>query len=413
MGLFEAKWKKEVIVEHKFSDIRISDFKSNSTILRIKYMFLYLLVLKSIAVLIADFFITYTYFMALLSNDPTSNGDESVQWAKSLQIYRYRPYLYIISVLFSSLLSLYEWRIARKIIKSGDIASAFTSEMASTYYSLGSFAHFCFFQVVSNSTKLRDNLAFFVFFSFKNWKFTAAETPRRVLNILAIIALYQSNGTQSQVKDIETGNVKFEVLSVYGSLFTIAFWFLGIIRFLAAVAIYVPLITTYIQGSVRGYATHKIDKRITQILNRKKKKVLAMEQKKLLLGKGSHTFRNNGNEIHATLPNVGPVREHIVGYDPSISPISSTASNYPRLLYQDYPSSSSIPYNNTSTIVSSYVSDFSNSQTAQGSRRPGNSNSPSKMSGPRSRASDKTLNSSNESNSTLENDFRPYRARRK
>ena len=414
MGLFDAKWKNEIIVEHKFSDIRIKDFISGSIVLKTKYSFLFLVVFQSIAVFIADIFIMGLAFAQLISAKAENKNEyKDMEWAKF--IYLYRPYLYIFSVLGSSLLSMYEWRIAQKIIQSKDIASAFTSEMASTYYSIRSYAHFCFFQIVSNSTKLRDNLAFFVYFSFKNWKFTLAAAPRRILNILSIIILYkQNNNSVKQIFTSVTSNtaqsLKYETISTYASIFTVTIWILGIFRFLAAIIIYIPLVMTFIQGSVRAYATHKIDKRITQILNRKKKRKIVQDEKNRLMGK-SKSKKEDG--FNATLPDVGPVQEHIVGYDPQMTPHHSDRSfdfptdNY----YNNYPNMPDYGAYNTQTMVSSQVSGTMVSSNVSDMRyqnpspqRQNRSKSPRK---PRKKQSKESSSSA-----TLNSDISPYRVRK-
>ena len=89
----------------------------------------------------------------------------------------------------SYLLLLWEARKARAIVKSRDISYAFTNVMAHSWYALRrsvrlpfesqwhtlahtrrsahSYNHFCFFSQIDNSKKKKDNLAFFVFFTFK------------------------------------------------------------------------------------------------------------------------------------------------------------------------------------------------------------------------------------------------------
>jgi len=78
----------------------------------------------------------------------------------------------------------YEARKSKKIIASRDISFAFTNVMAQNYYSLrmsqqssdqyssltggsGSYDHFCFFCHIEDSTKKKDDFAFFIFFTFK------------------------------------------------------------------------------------------------------------------------------------------------------------------------------------------------------------------------------------------------------
>jgi hypothetical protein len=93
-------------------------------------------------------------------------------------------YCSVMSTHVSTIQLAYESRKARRIIQSRDISYAFTNVLAHDYYSLsesihllvfqqtscllGSYDHFCFFEHISNSTKLSDDFAFFVFFTFKS-----------------------------------------------------------------------------------------------------------------------------------------------------------------------------------------------------------------------------------------------------
>lgn len=76
-------------------------------------------------------------------------------------------WIFTACIIVSFLLLAWEARKARAIIKSRDISYAFTNVMSQHWYSLRSYDHFCFFQQIDNSKKKKDELAFFVFFTFK------------------------------------------------------------------------------------------------------------------------------------------------------------------------------------------------------------------------------------------------------
>jgi hypothetical protein len=61
----------------------------------------------------------------------------------------------------------YESYKARKIVRSRDIAFAYTNSMANDYYSVRDYDYFCFWCHVSESEKKKDIIIGFVFFTFK------------------------------------------------------------------------------------------------------------------------------------------------------------------------------------------------------------------------------------------------------
>lgn len=61
----------------------------------------------------------------------------------------------------------YESYKARLIIRSRDIAFAYTNVMANDYYSVRDYDYFCFWCHVSESEKKKDIITGFVFFTFK------------------------------------------------------------------------------------------------------------------------------------------------------------------------------------------------------------------------------------------------------
>lgn len=176
---------------------------------RLRYSFIFLQTLKSILVYMADIGILIIMITAAQELSRILAGDSTESCTSSLKITMYIGDLQIctqsfgtldkdsISVLipiparfgivfgsmfFSFLLLAIEWRKGRRIVRSRDISYALTSTVAYRYYCIQSYAHFCFFRKIRNSRRLLDMLAFYVFFTFKNWKrLLLAEFPRQMI----------------------------------------------------------------------------------------------------------------------------------------------------------------------------------------------------------------------------------------
>jgi hypothetical protein len=184
------KWKREVVPDHKFDFVDTREFTDNGFVMRMKYLWLYVIVLKSFLVYISDIFSAIT----MLSTNNWSN--EIFKQCATIDGCFFIPFntgkwIFFGCIIFSFLLLAYESRKAKKIIASRDISYAFTNVLANNYYSLRSYDHFCFFDHISNSTKLSDDFAFFVFFVFKSWKrLLLADGPRQTINGLTLYAVW-------------------------------------------------------------------------------------------------------------------------------------------------------------------------------------------------------------------------------
>ena len=157
MCLSTAKWKREKVQDHKFDFVDVNDFKERSFIRRIKYSFVFMVVLKSVLVYIADL---WTAGILLIFNDWSSSVKPKVPIYIS-------KWIFLGCIFMSFALLAWDMKKARNIIMSKDISYAFTSTIAYRYYTLRSYAHYCFFCQINNSKKLKDEVAFFVFFAFK------------------------------------------------------------------------------------------------------------------------------------------------------------------------------------------------------------------------------------------------------
>lgn len=182
------------------------------------------------------------------------------------------------------MLLFWDIRKSRGIIESRDISYAFFSVIANRWYSVKDYKYFCLFGKINRSRKQIDSIAFFVFFTLKgNTKFSVqiknviyriclnigwkklllAEAPRQVINIVTLKTIIPkwiqiNNGLiisndglgKHAVQRIMTGTMIFSTV-----IFAISF-----ILLCAAAVIYIPVLC-HIQGNLKEYCCHKVDKR--------------------------------------------------------------------------------------------------------------------------------------------------------
>ncbi|PWN43028.1 hypothetical protein IE81DRAFT_109130 [Ceraceosorus guamensis] len=269
-----AEWKREEVPDHKFDFIDVRDYWTNGFLTRLRYGILYLLVAKSIAVYIADIYTAITllalnHFAGSLYQIAQDGGNDS--WSVPLV---YGKWVFLGCILFGFLLLAYEAHKARAVIRSRDISYAYTNVMANNYYSLRSYEHFCFFCQINNSKKKKDEFAFFIFFTFKGWKrLLVADGPRQVINALTLVAVGHKVHWSSNVADYYDNNIWTAVL-LLTMIFTVLVFAASAIMLIIAAIMYVPLIC-YIKGNLKEYCCHKIDKRIAELVQKKKKQRLA------------------------------------------------------------------------------------------------------------------------------------------
>lgn len=234
-----------------------------------RYALLYLNVVKSVAVYVADIYTAIT-----LLAFQHFNGNIYDRVAKNSFIpFVYRKWIFTGCIIFSFLLLAYEAHKSRAVVRSRDISYAYTNVMANNYYSLRSYNHFCFFCQINNSKKKKDELAFFIFFTFKGWKrLLVADGPRQVVNALTLYALAEASNFSTSVYDYYEGNI-FTAIMLLTMLFTVVVFAGSAILLIIAAFFYLPLIC-YVQGNLKEYCCHKIDKRISELVQKKKKQRL-------------------------------------------------------------------------------------------------------------------------------------------
>ncbi|CAG8496168.1 8795_t:CDS:2 [Paraglomus occultum] len=255
-----AKWKREKVQDHKFDFVDVNEFKERSFIRRIKYSFVFMVVLKSVLVYIADL---WTAGILLIFNDWSSAVKPKVPIYIS-------KWIFLGCIFMSFALLAWDMKKARSIIQSKDISYAFTSTIAYRYYTLRSYAHYCFFCQINNSKKLRDEIAFFVFFAFKGWKrLVFAEAPRQAINAFTLYSILQSKKFSLNYNAYGDNLVQRAAMILMA--FPLLIFVAEATRLVIAFLLYIPLLC-HIRGNLKEYCCHMIDKRIGELLRLKSRK---------------------------------------------------------------------------------------------------------------------------------------------
>ncbi|KAF9428609.1 hypothetical protein BGZ94_001773 [Podila epigama] len=255
------KWKTEKVPSHKFEFIHIPDFHNDSAWTRFRYALVWLLLFKAILVLCGDI---WTCTILIISDDWTS----SIKPTIDISIARW---IYTACILLSFLLLAADFRKANKVIKSQDISYAVSNKIVSGFYCLHKYDYFCFIQKIHNSSKIHDKLCFFVFFQLKGWKHVVVQAPRQIINIMTLIAFLRALGFDLNNLDNITQILPMlktaDIFTFCVMVFTSVMFVFSACATLVAVILWIPLVTK-IQGNLKEYVCHKMDKRIDNIIKK-------------------------------------------------------------------------------------------------------------------------------------------------
>ncbi|KAG2232153.1 hypothetical protein INT48_006027, partial [Thamnidium elegans] len=259
-GSNKPKWKREIVPDHKFENVNLDAFYDPSCTTRFGYSFVFIAVLKTMCVILADL---YTAVSLLVIGQTTVTPAIPTEYSK---------WIFLICIMVSYLLIIWDLIKSRRILASRDISGAFTSAIVNKYLSIKDYRYYCLFKSINANSKGINNYAFFIFFTLKGWKrLLLAEAPRQVINIVTLQALVPQwlkirNGQVTFNNDalgadlmqqILTGTMAFSVV-----VFAISFSLVCI-----AAVLYIPLFC-HIRGNLKEYCCHKVDKRISEILRR-------------------------------------------------------------------------------------------------------------------------------------------------
>ncbi|KAI7872343.1 hypothetical protein BDF14DRAFT_1752371 [Spinellus fusiger] len=291
------KWKREVVQEHKFEYVDIDEFYDPSCLTRLNYSFVYLAILKSFLVYIADLWTA----VSLLAIDQQDSADSAIPYSIS-------KWIFLGAIMISFLLMFWDIRKSRSIIASRDIAFAFTSTMASRYYSMKDYRYYCLFCEISKSQKTIDSITFFVFFTLKGWKrLLLAEAPRQVINVVTLITLIPTwiklNKNQLNLNNQALGKSLIQKIMTCTMLFSVIVFAISLILVFVAVIAYIPLMC-HMRGNLKEYCCHKVDKRISELLKKQARRRLAANQKTGGKSKNKNKMIEMNSLPQPTLPNV-------------------------------------------------------------------------------------------------------------
>ncbi|KAL1916332.1 uncharacterized protein VTP21DRAFT_5949 [Calcarisporiella thermophila] len=316
-----ARWKREVVEEHKFDYVDVNEFYDPSCFTKIKYFFVFVVFIKSCLVYAAD---VQTAVFLLLRDRLFSGFDDLNKDRAKFDIFKW---VYFGCIIFSFLLLTYDVYRARAIIASRDIAFSFTSTITYRFYVLRSYAYYCFFSRIHESKTRSDEVAFFVFFTLKGWKrLFIAEGPRQGIACYILFTLfkkyydnpevkalspqqllvgfwngYNNNGTAN---GLQTGAQRFSVILMS---FTLIIWIFTCVHVTIALVIY-PFLLCKIRGNLKEYCCHKIDKRIGELLKKRlRKRMIEMEKMREYQSRNGARSPLDGPMPQATLPDIEKV----------------------------------------------------------------------------------------------------------
>ncbi|KAK6903455.1 hypothetical protein I203_106958 [Kwoniella mangroviensis CBS 8507] len=269
----EAEWKREVVPDHKFDFVNVREFHKTDIWTRIKYIFKYVFLLKSIAVYGLDIFTAST--MILADHWTNSIGQRCGDSCAIDVQFKIAKWVFVGCIIFSFLLLAYETWKAKQVIDSRDISYAFTNLMANDYYSFRNYDNFCLFCHIEGSTKKKDDFAFFIFFTFKGWKrLLLADGPRQSINALVLYSFAYAYGFQTSDIPAYWDNSAITAMLLFSMIATVLIFAGSLLLLIVAAICYVPLLC-YIQGNLKEYVCHKVDKRISELIKKKQRQRIA------------------------------------------------------------------------------------------------------------------------------------------
>ncbi|WWC59730.1 uncharacterized protein I303_102292 [Kwoniella dejecticola CBS 10117] len=296
----EADWKREVVPDHKFDFVNVREFHKTDIWTRIKYIFKYVFLLKSIAVYGLDIFTATTM---ILSDHWTNSIGQRCGNNCAIDVqFKIAKWVFVGCIIFSFLLLAYETWKAKQVIDSRDISYAFTNLMANDYYSFRAYDNFCLFCHIEGSTKKKDDFAFFIFFTFKGWKrLLLADGPRQSINALVLYSFAYANGFQTDDIPAYWDNSAVTAMLLFSMIATVLIFAGSLLLLIVAAVFYVPLLC-YIQGNLKEYVCHKVDKRISELIKKKQRQRIARNaalEKKIAQGGLKNA---KGEVLNAAMP---------------------------------------------------------------------------------------------------------------
>ncbi|KAF2009544.1 hypothetical protein BU24DRAFT_358086 [Aaosphaeria arxii CBS 175.79] len=289
-----------VAEEQKWDYIQLqtlSDFKSTSCLTPLSYVWLWILILVSVAVYAAD---AFTAINLLAFNKWSSQVRPKVSFDVA-------KWIFAICIIISYVFLIYRWIRAVRVIRSGSVTECYLEPLAAIMQSMRmgkngqGWRRFLVFAELTKSRKGVDYIALFVYFQFKGALIIIlAQGPRIAINALTLWAVMEAQiiptGDHAAPKDrspviqffvnIETiineGN-KQETVIYFTMLFSLVIWVIAFLSLFLSLIFYVFFLWHYVpssDGTLTNYCRRIIESRLELIVNKKVKKALEKQDQK-------------------------------------------------------------------------------------------------------------------------------------
>ncbi|KAF2745360.1 hypothetical protein M011DRAFT_479185 [Sporormia fimetaria CBS 119925] len=290
--------EKALVVEEsqKWDYLNLDDFKSRHCLTPLSYVWLWILVIVSIAVYAAD---AFTAVNLLAFN----------KWSgiKPVIPFDVAKWIFAVCIILSYVFLGYRWLRAFRVMRSGSVTECYLEPLAVIFQSVRvggrsqGWRRFLVFAELTRSKKGVDYLALFTYFQFKGaLLIILAQGPRMVINALTLWAVMQAElipvGEHAAPKDrapfvqffmnIETmtkeGNTR-ETIIYFTMLFSLVIWVIAALSLLLSVIFYVFFLWHYIpsaDGTLTKYCRRKIETRLERVVSKKVKQALEKENEK-------------------------------------------------------------------------------------------------------------------------------------
>ncbi|KAH3913985.1 hypothetical protein HBI56_055240 [Parastagonospora nodorum] len=282
--------------EQKWDYINLSDFRSTSCLTPFSYMWLWILVIISCAIYLADGF-TAVNLLAF------NNWSSQVKPAVPFEIAKW---IFAITIIISYVFLFYRYFRAMRVIKSGSVTECYLEPVAVIWQSMRitkagqGWRRFLVFAELTKSKKGANYIALFVYFQFKSaLLLIVAQGPRTAINAMTLYAVMQAQllpvGEHAS-KDrsnfeqffmnikvlVETGN-KQETVIYFTMLFSLLIWVISALGLIISGILYIVFLWHYIpkaDGSLTQYCRRKVETRLERIVGKKVKKAIEKADQK-------------------------------------------------------------------------------------------------------------------------------------
>jgi hypothetical protein len=268
----------------------LSDFKSTSCLAPFSYVWLWILVLISCAIYLADGF-TAVNLLAF------NNWSSQVKPAVPFEIAKW---IFAITIIVSYVFLLYRYYRAVRVIKSGSVTECYLEPVAAIWQSMRitkagqGWRRFLVFAELTKSKKGANYVALFVYFQFKSALLViVAQGPRTAINAMTLYAVMKAQllpvGEHAS-KDrsdfeqffvnikllVQTGN-KQETVIYFSMLFSLLIWVIAAVGLIVSGILYITFLWHYIpkaDGTLTQYCRRKVETRLERIVGTKVKKAI-------------------------------------------------------------------------------------------------------------------------------------------